>query len=544
MNHCSLASSRSFLKTLFILTTLGLAVGCQELTDIKNIDPLKGVVFKLNYQPAKSQVQGLVVDAKTGIPLDIPIQVSIQGKDAGRTVTFDGKALTTYTAPKGDLFIGLKGEVPTATTPAELRVVVDAQGYVASGVNLTLRRALNDAFIIRLVKTMATPTGVAAKVDEVIASSTGVLTVDKVIQVTTPASASVASMNMSLFFFAGTIVKDDKGQPVTGRIPTSLVAYSGQSQEALQAFPGGLNAPVAKDVQGKSDTKGIFDPIGFVAIEMKNLANQTVSTFSKPVTLQMSIPANRFNSSTGQPIKEGDKLEVYSYNETTGVWTYEREVMTERKGNDLMANVPINHLSYYALTIPRTSTTCRVAYTVRGLPEGYSVSYTLRKFDQGLSGYSVLVSSGNSSDNTADRVFEFDVPAGNYEFSILDPVSNNEVMNSTKATNPCGAISLNITPPSRIDASFTVRAKCENGNNIEVYPTVTIFYGEVGKAYSGGSASFVNGKGVLKGLKPNTKYQACIHYEGEYCVEFTMTDASSERTLDYILKSNSPACIN
>ncbi|AKD56131.1 hypothetical protein [Spirosoma radiotolerans] len=544
MNHFASASSWSFLKALFILTTVGLAVGCQEISDIKNIDPLKGVVFKLNYQPAKAQVQGLVVDAKTGMPLDIPIQVSIQGKDAGRTVTFDGKALTTYTAPKGDLFIGLKGEVPTATAPAELRVVVNAAGYVASGVNLTLKRALNDAFIIRLVKIMATPAGVAAKVDEVTASAAGVLTVDKLIQVTTPASASVASMAMSVFFSAGTVVKDSKGQPVTGKIPTSLVAYSGQSQEALQAFPGGLNAPVAKDVQGRTDIKGIFDPIGFVAIDMKKSTNQAVSAFSKPVTLQMSIPANRFNSSTGQPVKEGDRLEVYSYSETTGVWTFEREVLAERKGNDLMANVPINHLSYYALTIPRTSTTCRVTYTVRGLPEGYSVNYTLRKFDQGLSGSSVVVSSGNSSDNTADRVFEFDVPAGNYEFSILDPVSNNDVMSSTKATNPCGAISLNVTPPARVDASFTVRAKCENGNNIEVYPTVTIFYGEVGKAYSGGSASFVNGKGVLKGLKPNAKYQACIHYEGEYCVEFTMTDASSERTLDYILKANSPTCNN
>ena len=544
MNHFSSASPRPFLKTLFILTTLGLAVGCQEITDIKNIDPLKGVVFKLNYQPAKSQVQGLVVDAKTGIPLDIPIQVSIQGKDASRTITFDGKALTAYTAPKGDLFIGLKGTVPTVAAPAELRIVVDADGYVASSVNLTLKRALNDAFVVHLVKLTATPAGVAAKVDDAVASTTGALTADKVIQLTTPSSTSAASMNMSVSLPASTVVKDAKGQPVTGKVTTSVVAYSGQSQEALQAFPGGLNASVAMDAQGKSGTKGVFEPVGFVAIEMKNSSNQTVSTFSKPVTVQMSIPANRFNSTTGQPVKEGDKLEVYSYNETTGAWTYEREVLAERKSNGLIANMSINHLSYYALTTPRASTTCHVTYTVSGLPEGYSIHYTLSKFDQGLGGSALAVSAGSSSENSSDRVFEFDVPAGNYDFSVVDPVSNNAVLGSTKTTNPCGAISLKIAAPARLDANFTVRAKCENGKNIEVYPTVTVYYGEVGNAYSGGSASFVSGKGTLKGLKPNTKYQACVHYEGEFCEEFTTAGTSADHTLEYILKSDTQACKN
>lgn len=537
MTHFSLASPRPFIKTLFILTTLGLAVGCQEITDIKNIDPLKGVVFKLNYQPGKAQVQGLVVDAKTGIPLDIPIQVSIQGKDASRTITFDGKALTTYTAPKGDLYIGLKGTVPTTATPAELRIVVDAEGYIASSVNLTLRRSLNDAFTIRLVKITSTPAGVAAKVDDATASTTGALTADKVIQVTTPSSASAASINMAVSLPASTVIKDDKGQPVTGKVTTSVVAYSGQSREALQTFPGGLDASVAKDAQGKSNTKGIFEPIGFVAIEMKNSTNQTVSTFSKPVTVQMSIPANRLNSSTGQPVKEGDKLEVYSYNETTGTWTYEREVMAERKGSDLITNVSISHLSYYAVTFPRNTTTCHVTYTVRGLPEGYSVRYMISR-------NGMTITSGNSAETSADRVFEFDVPAGDYEISVLDPVSNNAVIGSTKVTNPCEAISLNVTVPTSLDASFTVRARCENGKNLEVYPTVTVFYGEVGNTYTGGSASFVNGKGVLKGLKPNTQYQACVHYEGEYCQEFTTGSTSSEHTLDYILKSNTQACQN
>lgn len=544
MNNVSLLSSTSFLKPLFILTALGLTVGCQEITDIKNIDPLKGVVFKLNYQPASAQVQGLIVDAKTGVPLDSPIQVSIQGKDASRTVTFDGKALTTYTAPKGDLFIGLKGTVPTSATPAELRVIVNAEGYVASSTNLSLKQALNDPFTIRLVKIAATPTGVSAKVDDMVASAAGALTADKVIQVTTPASASMASMGMTVAFTAGTVLQDSKGQAVAGKITIAVVAYSGQSQEALQVFPGSVNAPVEKDASGKSGTKGLFEPIGFVAINMKNAASQVVSTLSKAATVQMDIPANRFNSSTGQPVKEGDLLEVYSYNETTGVWTYGQKVVVERRGSNLVATVPVTHSSYYALTVPRTLETCRVAYTVRGIAQGYSLRYTLRKFDQGTSGNSQVISAGNSSETNSDRVFEFDLPAGNYEFSVLDPVSNNDVIGSTKATNPCGSVVLTVTTPTRVEASFTARAKCENNKNLEVYPTVTVYYGEVGKAYSGGSTSFVNGKGSLKGLKPNTKYQACIHYEGEYCAEFTTTTVSAEHTLDYVLKSNSPVCMN
>ncbi|MGF7214881.1 hypothetical protein GGR92_001021 [Spirosoma lacussanchae] len=539
MKNLRSLSSYSLLKAVALSTTIGLAVGCQNLKDIQNIDPLRDVVFKLNYQPAKTQIQGLVVDARTGLPLQIPIQVYIVGKDAGRAITFDGKAISTYRAPKGDIFIGLTGAEPTRATPAELRIVVDADGYTASSMNLTLTRALNDPFTIRLVKFDAPPTGAASKALSTPTSASGVVTSPRVVEITTPASGSIAATQLSLSIPASTALKDSKGAPVTGNVTTSVVAFNGQSPEALQAFPGGLTAPVAKSAQGKTDAKGLFNPIGFVAIEMKNPAGQIVSTFSQPVTIQMSVPTTTFNPATGRPISVNDRLEVYSYNELTGAWTFEREVAVRQATNGLAVDVPITHLSYYSITTQRAAETCSITYTVRNLPTGTAYVYSLFRYDQGFGGTRQVVASQSSTDGR----ISFTVPAGNYELALYDPLDNT-LLGSTRSTNPCGDIGVDVTiPTGQLKAAFTVRAVCENGKNFEVYPTVSVYYGETGKTPVA-VATFENGKGILTGLKPNTSYTATVYYEGGYSVDFNSGTQDSEHLLEYVLKSYTQACKN
>ncbi|GAB3025755.1 fibronectin type III domain-containing protein [Spirosoma pulveris] len=536
-----------FSRSLLLVAVLGMVMGCQAIKDIANVKPLDGVVYKLNYQPAKTQVQGLVLDAKTNEPLQIPIKVSILGKDASRTITFAGKAQTTYTAPKGDLFIGLKGTEPTVSVPAELRVVVAADGYVASSTNLTLTKSLNNPFTIRLVKLDATPAGVAAQAATATASTSGALTASKVIEVTVPATATASSLPISVSLSANTVMKDDKGQPVKGNVTASVVAYSGQSQDALQTFPGGLSARVVKNAQGANNVTGRFAPVSFVSIEIRNSSGQIVSTFSQPVLVQMGVPSGVYNPQTRQTLKIGDKLEVYSYNENTGDWTYERNVNVRQQGSSLVSDVPITHLSSYALTTERPADACSPAFKIANLPVNYSyvaelIGYNGDNQDQAL----VLERTGALSGDQFTLVLD---NSQRYEVAILDPLSGDVIGRSGKFTNACSggasaAGTITITPPNnKINAHFTVRAVCENGKNIEVYPTTTVYYQEAGSSSSvKAGVTFVDGKGTLTGLKPNTNYTASVYYEGAFSENFNSGPADSDRTLTYVLKDNVSVC--
>lgn len=540
MKNLTQRSPNSLIKAVVLSTTLGLVVGCQTIKDIQNIDPLKDVIFKLNYQPAKTQLQGLVVDAKTGLPLQIPIQVTIGGKDAGRAITFEGKALTTYKAPKGDIFIGLTGVEPTQTSPADIRVVVDADGYAASSINLSITKSLNDPFQIRLAKFDAPPAGVASSALSTPASASGVLTTQRVVEVTTAASGSMAAMPLTVTIPANTTLKDSKGAPVSGNVTTSVMAFNGQSPDARQAFPGGLLAPLAKNAQGKRDVKGLFSPVSFAAIEMRNPTGQLVSTFSQPASIQMGVPATTFNSSTGQRIKANDQLEVYSYDELTGSWTYERNVAVRQASNGFLADVPITHLSYYALTTPMDSETFQTSFTVRNLPVGTAYVYSLYRFDQGADGQGTEIQRASSTSNT----LSFNLPVGSYRLTVYDPVDLTPLGSTILSNTSNSTTDVTYAPPTgRLKAAFTVRAVCENGKNFEVYPTVSVFYTETGKT-GGGVATFANGKGDLTGLKPNTNYTATVYYEGSFSVNFNSGSADSEHSLNYVLKSNTIACKN
>ncbi|WP_461040219.1 hypothetical protein [Spirosoma harenae] len=561
-------SRRPFLKALSISTALGLIVGCQDIKDIQNIDPLNGVVFKLNYQPAKTQIQGLVVDAKTGMPLEVPIQISILGKDASRTITFEGKAVTSYTAPKGDLFIGLKGNIPTKTAPAELRVIVDAEGYVSSSTNLTLMSESNAPFVIRLVKTDAVPNGVGAVESTVAATSTGALAASKSIEVTTSANGIATPVQTTLSLPANTVLKDEKGQPIVGNIKMSVVAYAGQNEQVSNLFPGGLVTTIAKDASGKTDVRKVFQPVGFVAIDMTGSNGQQVSTFSQPVQIEMSVPSTTINPSTNQPVKVGDKMAVYSYNEKTGVWTYERSVAVEQQGGKLVVKAPITHLSYYAVECDTpTSSTYMFQVTVAGnvgYPKGFPITWRITN----KNGTLVFGATGELSSEMADgsysHHFDTSVPtynpigmtAPNNGYTITITSASGEVLYTEDFTanfTLMGGMDfkyLQIQKPYKpgLKAKFTIQAKCENGKNLSINPSgITAFVTPLDNSAVtvqgfGLYAQFENGVGTFTGLAKNTKYKACVYNQGAFCEEFTTGETDSEQTLNYILKANTQVC--
>ncbi|RAJ93082.1 hypothetical protein LX87_04594 [Larkinella arboricola] len=514
-------STRIWIKGSALLMALTLALGsCNEL---KNLDPLEGVTYKLNYKPANSQIQGLVVDAKTGQSLSIPIQVAILGQDANRVVTFDGKAQTTYSSPKGDLYIGLKGDVPTPQAPARLRLVVDAAGYIPSATELRLTKSLNDPFLIRLVKETDPPQEVSVKKDQLRLSTNATLSANKEIVV---ASASTPT---TLLFSGGTGMKDEKGNPVTGTVAATVAAYAPGSA----SIPAGLTTPVSSNESGSATANVALNIAGYTSVNLTSSSGQSVTSFTNPILIKMGISPEFQNRTAARRIQVGDLLGVYRRNEKSGIWSFVQDVKVEAQGSGLGVSFPVTHFTDYAVAQAQpTSSTCQAVWTIQGLAAGYAYRYELVQDGR-------IKASGTSTDQTLNLGEASQGPA-----DLLLYSSSGSLLGKSSVQNLCGNHTLSVSAPQgTVNINFTVRGACENGKNIEVYPTVLVRYGKSGAdptTFVG--TTFENGQGTLVGLEANTPYEARVDYEGTWTEQFTTGTGAESRSLTYVLKSHTEAC--
>ncbi|AUD04352.1 hypothetical protein [Spirosoma pollinicola] len=487
-----------------VMTIAAVALGtaCQDLKDIQKLDPLKGVVFKINYEPSPTALQGLVVDAKTGEALSVPVQVNIYGPDASRVLTYEGVATTSFKSPKADLFLGLKGVVPTTAKPAELRIVVDAPGYIASSIYLFVDKAKPEPFEIRLVKENAPVGGVAIKQDVVETSATGAVKSDETI--TTPISASMTT-SVTVQIPANTQLKDAKGQVVTGNLTAQVATFSSRMESSLQAFPGGFTTRVNKDDQGGANVVGTFTTAGFVSIELANASGQVVTTFSQPVTVNATVDNTMTNPETGQKLKSGDLIPVFSYNELTGEWVYERDAAVKQSSNVLQVAIPITHLSGYSLSFWAPSgASCAEGgqWTITGKPDGKPLNWTLYNGDQ-------IYQSGSTAGNTISFPRPF---SGAARLDLFSP--DGKQIGTSTVSKLCGTHTVSVVyPVNLIDLDVAISAYCENKSDVQITPSAWVKYRKLGT--NNWQQSFLtSGKGKLVGLEPNADYEAGVQYNG------------------------------
>ncbi|MFD2933452.1 hypothetical protein [Spirosoma flavum] len=511
--------------------TAALVSGCQDLKDIQQLDPLKGVVFKINYEPAPTTLQGLVIDAKTVEPLKVPVQISIFGPDASRVITYEGLATTTFVSAKADLFIGLKGSIPSAAKPAELRIVVDAPGYISSSIYLFVDQAKPAPFEIRLVKETTTPSGVIVKQDVVETSATGNVKSNE--SITTPIDASMAN-HVTLSIPAGTQLKDVKGQPVVGNLSTQVAAYSSQTEAALRTFPGGFTTRIKGDDQGNANVKGTFTTAGFVSIEIANSSSQKVTTFSQPVMVNVEVATSLINPETGQKIKSGDPIPVFSYAENTGEWTYERDVAVKQEGSSLQVTIPITHLSGYSLafwTPSGTSCTAGGQWAITGKPDGKPVNWIL------YNGNQQYIANGSTSDNSI--VFS-QLTSGAAQLNLFSP--DGKLIGTSTVNSICGNHTVSVTyPQNLVDLIVSVTASCENKPDLQISPSAWARYRKVGT--SNWQQSFCTaGQGKLVGLEPSTDYEVGVDYNGFNSIVVNSGQTTSNKSIEIKLTNAISIC--
>jgi hypothetical protein len=460
-------------KYLFIL-----AISCLSLLFLQCTKPSENFDFSINADVFDQTVALKFYDAATPGVAPKNIVLTVSGVDAAGIYEISGKK--TFNVVDGIISLGIHpSAAPVEGRPTHFIVEAKAEGYLSVRVPVTVLAGQETKMIsTSMINTDNPPEGVSVAEETV--ELEGGVTVDPV-TVATPAAAGETSASVGIS--PGTSFRDANGNTISGSTLTaSLVYFSTSSAASLNAFPGnGFNSDDIKDAQGNT-VSGMFQTAGFTAINM-SLSGTQVRSFSQPIEVAIGVSATQTNPATGQPFAVGDVIPVWSYQEETGAWAFEKEGTITNNNGNLEIAFETAHLTYYNLAFLQT--TCEVAKVTfqTGLPEPETFLVDIFAGNEttipAIGGYIIQVA------NNGVASFE-NIPTGDVTLRVYRNIAENSQTNwkirstpiGTYTGNLCGnqpTISLNI--PVSQPITFNIEGKCRNNAaNPVVRPTVDVWY--------------------------------------------------------------------
>ncbi|MDH4396938.1 MAG: hypothetical protein QE278_14770 [Limnobacter sp.] len=301
--------------------------------------------------PATAQAQGesipfRFVDGLTGQAITEPLQVTFKGavpvKNASgqtlnnQTLAVSEGSLTVFPDfSKGANFTLLVGNRSRGIV--ETGVLVDGHGSFSVGV----------PFDVPLIKT--SDTAIQDQANSGQAITVAKRTIDLQVDGSLPAATLITSSKMiessferfgvadstplvdmgtaGITILAGTRALDAQGRPFlpTGPLTVTAIHYSGMQREVLQRFPGGFATPVEGTLPAGSarSGEGVFITGGFSTFNITDALGRAIKRFDRNLDMWIDTPKVGRDPLTGQPRKAGGAFPVYSFDESTGQWTFE-----------------------------------------------------------------------------------------------------------------------------------------------------------------------------------------------------------------------------
>ena len=188
-------------------------------------------------------------------------------------------------------------------------------------------------------------------------------------------SETVGSSTLNLP--VGVIGTTASGQlPAAGPLKVSVVNYANSNVNSLTAFPGGFAATVtgapASVLNGVGANAGTFITGGFAQFNVNDSNGNAIKNFTQPIALSIDFPKTTLSANGTTVLKPGDLYPVWSYDDDTGTWKYEKEGTVAEKTpvdpNNYTVKFSTNHLSSWNLGFYVASCTGRINLT--GRPAG------------------------------------------------------------------------------------------------------------------------------------------------------------------------------
>jgi hypothetical protein len=244
---------------------------------------------------------------------------------------FTGPAETLDATTDTAFFSMLDSVAPSTDAPVNVLVSASANEFVSSNQPLEITATGDADLEIPLVSTAAgaQPTGVSLN-QVAVTSENGRITGG----VTANANNAAGEESASITIGGAVQMTDASGNPVSGDVTLTTAFYDADSDESLEAFPGGFNVAIANPnaipgnntgTTGAVDSNGevSFLSGGFTSIQIADENGNQVKNFDPAVPVTMSISDQTVNPDTGNTVQVGETLPIWSFDAGTGKWSYQ-----------------------------------------------------------------------------------------------------------------------------------------------------------------------------------------------------------------------------
>jgi len=530
----------------YILTLSSLAIIATLFVASCSKSPLDGITLKISPELVEYSVLVEVLNSKTSEPVDNPtiefmgeIKDDILNSAGGKDFKFIGGVISLGLHPRVDI---MEGE------EKRLEFKISAPGYLSRTEVVIINNEVKNLHIpVRIMETANPPQGVSFQTGS--STLTGG-TLGAPLKVEIPTSTNTLQ-SVEIDLPQGTEFFDRNGNRLTGsNLNVNVGSFDAGNAEALVNFPGGFD-PENVVMPGGGSSDPVFATAGFVSVDM-TVGGQTVRQFNNPIDIRMDVDPTTINPNTGLPVVAGDSIEIWSYDNVTEQWAYERTGFVVQGTNGLEITFPTTHLSWFNLDWfgNRCSQPTRLQINIPSFPANYRENFYVEIV---LAGTNQLVSSWGRGTRSAfnGQVVTFNrmpfqtsngTPI-NYVAKFYRNASKAELL-ATSTPMSCGQtanVTLNIPAPMLY--TLNIEAKCENNNLITVRPTFFVLFRPTGTTQWQYLGWVQNGQASTTRYEMDATYDFRGFYNNEI-EEMTLTIDKLDYNYNITIPANRPECAN
>jgi len=450
---------------LILLCTVFLGAGCTNPVDDISID-INGKF--INYKAT------IILNDPTGANIPNTLSVKITGPDSA--VIYDYAGLKDISVLNGIITLGVHpNDEPSSGDPVEFNVQIQGAGYGTRIIPMTIVEGqFAQLTNVSMFSTTRPPTAVSLATRSTVLRTGTMPAAD---ELSTNLTSTILERSTTRLA-AGTGFKANGGTALTGTpMVETLVHYNTTSADFVSLFPGASFS--SQKIIGKTGTvtPGFLYPAGYTTVNM-TAAGQEVAETSQAFEVSIEVNPLYKLQATKQPVTAGSALQVYSYDEKTGIWKYETEaaVATDKYGKLALTFNTVKVLDFFVgeATTSVACTNPMLKFSAPWLSTG-TLPVTVEIWsDDAVTKYAnnALQLTDGSTQTVAG------LPATAVKFRVIS-ASTSELLASGSIANPCSGEQVNITlaqPAVATDlVTLSLSVNCPGKGNITP-PSFDMFY--------------------------------------------------------------------
>jgi hypothetical protein len=399
--------------------------------------------------------------------------ISVTGEDAG--VVYDITGKKDLQLNNGMITLGITpNNEPGTGNPVNFNIKITGSGYAGITVPVTVEmNKFNQVKTISIVKLSAPPAAVTIGNKTAPLGSDGTLALP--LTVSSPVN-SVFKEITTVTIPVNTQFLDGAGTQIIGTsVGLNVTNYDTRAAESVHLFPHGtFSASNVTDASNQS-ISAFFVPAGFAAVNL-SVNNIEVKKFSQPIRISIQLDPSYKLLSAGQTIKEGDRLGIWSYNEATDRWKYEKEGIVTIINNKPVVEFTTDHLTIYSAAESVETTNCAnpgLVFNASWLKtdtQPFILEIWNKDESKLLSSQTIIVYDGLDYQMN-------DLPPFEVKYKLLS--NNREALATGLLSNNCSGGKLNVTisPPVApvVGVSLSLIVKCPD-KGIVIPPDFYVYY--------------------------------------------------------------------